>query len=194
VNEGVLSSLHKHVANFRKVRGTLQSCHSCALGKAKRKCFTSHFTRASVPGEVVHSDVVGPLPTSTTGAKWLCTFIDQASRYTNIACLVSKADVSKAHDAYSSSQTAAMFPSGIQRLHTDRGGEYEPVVVHEHTTTTPHTPQHNPFAERANRTIFEPVRTLLEETAIQKMLGILRKSCGIRQEQTSSFSNWLLPL
>ena len=65
-------------------------------------------------------------------------------------------------------QLRRQFPKGVQRVHTDGGGEFcfaddgSPL----HTITAPDTPQHNPFSERANRTIFDPVRVLLEESGL----------------------------
>lgn len=58
------------------------------------------------------------------------------------------------------------FPKGVERLHSDGGGEYSKVEVSEHSETTPDTPQHNPFSERFNRTIMDPVRTLLEQAGL----------------------------
>lgn len=52
------------------------------------------------------------------------------------------------------------------RLYTDEGGEYRNVDVGNQTQTTPKTPQHNPFSERINRTLAEPVRVILEEAEL----------------------------
>lgn len=38
--------------------------------------------------------------------------------------------------------------------------------MNDHSTTTPDTPHHNPFAERVNRTFLEPVRTMLEQSGL----------------------------
>ncbi len=64
----------------KSVSGKMTPCHPCALGKAQRLPFSSKFTPATTPGEVVHSDLDGPLPRSTEGDKYMCTFVDQASR------------------------------------------------------------------------------------------------------------------
>ena len=60
------------------------------------------------------------------------------------------------------------FPNGVVRLHTDGGGEYNfsDKLEIDHTETTPDTFQHNPFSERSNLAILDPVRTLLEEAGL----------------------------
>lgn len=56
----------------------------------------------------------------------------------------------------------------MQRLHTDGEGEYRVTKVPNHTKTTPETLQHNPLAEQCNRTIFEPVRVMLEQAELNR--------------------------
>ena len=167
INEVTLKKLHKHVNDFPKLKGKLKSCHPCQLGKAKRKSFKSHFKPAKYPGEIVHSDLAGPLPMSMDGALYACTFMDQYSRFTHAAGLRSKSDAVEATESYKVLEhVKKYFPKGVERLHTDGGGEYENADVNEHSETTPHTPQHNPFAERFNRTFLEPIRTMLEQTGL----------------------------
>lgn len=55
-----------------------------------------------------------------------------------------------------------LIPKGVVRLHTDGGTEYKSFTNIFKTSTAPYTPQHNPFAERVNRTLLEPARTVLE--------------------------------
>jgi len=153
-----------------KIKGKMRSCHPCALGKSTKKPFKSTFKSTNTPGEIIHSDLDGPLPSGTYGSKYLCTFIDQATRHMTIATFRNKSDAAQATKMYVKSEIAKHFPRGVQRFHTDGGGEFEfaDLESFEHTITTPSTPQHNPFAERANRTIFDPVRTLLEESGLSR--------------------------
>lgn len=58
------------------------------------------------------------------------------------------------------------FDHGVQRLHSDGGGEYDGAQISEHSTTTPDAPQHNPFAERVNQTFLDPVRAMLEQSGL----------------------------
>lgn len=58
------------------------------------------------------------------------------------------------------------YKNGVEHLHSDGGDEYKNVLVNYYSETTPDTPQHNPFAERTNRTLIEPVRTAVEESGL----------------------------
>ena len=68
--------LENHAIGFPKLRGNLQVCHPCRLGKAKKKCFGSHFEATEYASEVVHSDLAVEMPLSIDGRKYLCTFTD----------------------------------------------------------------------------------------------------------------------
>lgn len=50
----------------------------------------------------------------------------------------------------------------MEQFHTDGGGEYKTSEVSLQSDNTRDSPQQNPFAERTNRTIVEPVRLILE--------------------------------
>lgn len=58
------------------------------------------------------------------------------------------------------------FSRGVQRLHTDGRGEYEKGDTNEWSNTTADTSQHNPFPERINRTLLEPIRLILEQEVL----------------------------
>lgn len=53
----------------------------------------------------------------------------------------------------------------IRRIHTDKGKAYQAIEKRYDsitlTTTTGYNPQHNAIAERINRTIKDPARTML---------------------------------
>ena len=62
----------------------------------------------------------------------------------------------------------------LRVFHSDNGGEFVNAVLHaffaregiRFSTTTPGTPNHNPIAERAFRTIFNAVRALLHHSEL----------------------------
>lgn len=49
-------------------------------------------------------------------------------------------------------------------MHTGGGGEYFKAKIDNHTTTTPKTPEHNPFSERFNCTWLDPARFVLQHS------------------------------
>lgn len=113
----------------------------------------------------MHSELTEPLAKSIHGARYACIFVYQFSRLTHASGRSRKSDVGEAANVYKSlSQVKKYIPKGFERLHRDGGGEYENVDVNEHSETTPHTSQHNPFSERFDRTFLDPAQTSLEST------------------------------
>lgn len=167
-NNRVVQDIHKYTKDVPRLIGKLDPCHPCIVGKMTKKTFTSSFTPTSYPGEIVHSDLAGKFPASVQGARYMCNFIDQFSRYIMMTGIRRKSDTKAAFNEYSKCHISKWFRKGIVQLHTDGGGEYAPIDVKNllHTTTTPETPQHNAFAERLNRTILDPARTILVESGV----------------------------
>ena len=169
INVRTLRKIHKYAEDLPQLKVNLPPCAPCMLGKAKKKCFDSEFDQATYPGEVVHSDVVGPLPVSTEGSRYIVTLQDQYSRLLHVTGVSTKAEAATVVERYKSDPLVVKhFRKGVERLHTDGGGEYENVDVIDPTKTTPHTPEHNPFSERINRTILEPIRVLLEQSGLSE--------------------------
>jgi GAG-pre-integrase domain len=68
-------------------------CNDCVLGKQHRHPFHGSIATATRPGDVIHSDVVGPLPPSHSGSCYLVTFVDEFTRYVTILALIRKSAV-----------------------------------------------------------------------------------------------------
>lgn len=168
ISERSLKELHKHASDVPVITGALPPCHPCKLGKATKKKFSSRFEPANYAGEIVHSDLMGPIPTAMNGTKYVCTFTDQYSRYCHVVGLRSKDEAEQAIQEYKQlAHVTKYFKNGaVERLHTDGGLEFSNADVPEHSTTTPHTPQHNPFSERLNRSLMDPVRVMLEQSGL----------------------------
>lgn len=64
-------------------------------------------------------------------------------------------------------RTIILF-KGVKQLHTDVGREYRITDLPNHAKTTPEPLQCNPFAERCDRTIFQPVRVMLEQPGFSR--------------------------
>ncbi|KAI7957506.1 hypothetical protein MJO28_004601 [Puccinia striiformis f. sp. tritici] len=145
------------------------TCSACMTGKLTKLAFKSHFRPASAPLEIIHGDLVGPIsPATNGGARYFLTLVDQYSGHIHTSVLKLKSDALeaiKAYKLYFERQTGHT----IKKLITDGGGEFVNKALSgilaaegiQHNVSPPYTPQHNGFAERANRTIIDMTRTMM---------------------------------
>ena len=125
-------------------------CSSCVLEKHHRDSFDKHASwHASVPLELVHNDLCGPLPfASFSSFKYFLTFIDDYSRHTWVYFLKLKCKVFDMFLAYKA-LVEKQSSHQIIKLRSDNGGEYvnnkfttfciEQGIQQQHTV--PYTPQ-----------------------------------------------------
>ena len=141
-------------------------CADCVDGKQARRSFPGHFSKPSHPGDVIHSDVVGPLPRSKSGSRYMVTFIDEFSRWVTIFAMSNKSDVTACFKDYMRAFERE-HNTTIKCIHSDNGGEYDALARLAKRRgirvqrSAPYTPQSNGIAERQNRSIFEMARTSL---------------------------------
>lgn len=147
---------------------TSLECTVCARCKITRKPFKSSNNREKTILGLVHSDICGPMNTeSLGGAKYFVTFIDDHTRYTEVAMLRNKSDVLEAFKKYKR-KVENYTGKRIKMLRTDNGGEFlssaftkfleEEGVSRQ--LSVEYTPQQNGVAERANRTLVEMARCM----------------------------------
>lgn len=164
----------RHVQQFLKIRGINvtvddEYCDGCAFGKQHRQYFGQRIDKATAAGELVHSDVCGPMQEkSLGGARYFCVFKDDFTHFRRIYFLREKSDVKdKLKEYLSFVQTST--GNYVKALTTDGGKEYDNKEVREilaaagieHHKTAPYTPQQNGVAERENRFIVECARSML---------------------------------
>src|SRR3984957_14053646 len=146
-------------------------CEACIKGKSHRAPMPQAAThRATKVLELVHSDVCGPIRTpSIGGAKYFVTFIDDYSRFVVVKSMKLKSEVMGHFTAYRS-WAENVTNRRIKVLRSDNGGEYISKEFDQllaklgitRQTTPPYTPEHNGVAERANRTIVECARSMMQ--------------------------------
>jgi hypothetical protein len=119
-----------HLAKEQQVHGlpSLDShykvCEHCLAGRQSRERFPMHSkTRATEPGERLHSYLMGPLNTSLGGSRYILVFTDNLSRKSWTFFLKSK---SKTFGTFRSLKSLIKAETGnkIKILRTDRGREY----------------------------------------------------------------------
>lgn len=150
-------------------------CVGCLMGKQTRQPFSrTNATRAKQLLELVHSDICGPMSARSMGGyRYFITFIDDFSRKTFVYFLKEK---SEAFEKIKDLKIFAETQTGkkLKVLRTDNGGEYVNKRVDDylkscgikHQLTIAYTPEQNGVAERANRTITEKARAMLQEAGL----------------------------
>ncbi|CAI5480245.1 unnamed protein product [Closterium sp. Yama58-4] len=122
------------------------NCEICLLSKFT--CFPFHSVagRSKKPLELVHMDLVGPLPVQ--GHKGERSLFGGEAE-----CVVKRIRTDRGGEFLGAEMTAWLKKQGIQR-----------------ELTTAYTPQSNGVAERANRTILETARALLIESGLSNSM------------------------
>ncbi len=148
-----------------------EPCSGCAFGKHQRSPFPTGRLRATYPGEMIHSDLCGPMENATPkGSLYHVIFIDDFSGMRFIAFLKFK---SEAAGSFKDLIHKIRGETGnlVRVLRTDNGGEWS---SHEfadwlnrkgirHETTAPHTPEQDGVSERGIRTVTEGIRSCLHD-------------------------------
>ncbi|KAM2893261.1 hypothetical protein FF1_008638 [Malus domestica] len=175
---GSLKQLKEHdlVLGLPDLEMTIEICEGCALGKHCRDAFPNEPSwRASLPLELIHSDICGPMQTSTqVGNRYFLTFIDDCTRMCWVYFLRNKSEV---FSTFKKFKLTVELQSGykLKKLRSDRGGEYVSVEFRkfceemgmERQLTVAYTPQQNGVAERKNRTIVEMAKCMMIEKGVR---------------------------
>lgn len=172
--DAIKTMINKNLADGIKVSkcNCGSDCEVCIAAKMTRKPFVKDKPKWSKDIlDIVYSDLCGPLPTQTPGGKrYILTFIDEYSRYTEVYLLREKSEVNQKMREYI--ELMKTQKGKIPKIfNTDRGGEY---VNHELRNylrslgikfqyTAPETPQLNGIAERKNRYLLEMIRCMLRD-------------------------------
>jgi hypothetical protein len=144
-------------------------CKGCMLGKNINKAFPNSDNRAQGILDLVHSDVCGPMSSSSlSGCLYYVIFIDDYSRKCWIFFLKAKSgtfDKFKEYKAFIEKQIG----KHIRILRTENGGEFESLQFEDfckevgikRQLTVPYNPQQNGVAARKNRTICEAMKAMM---------------------------------
>lgn len=103
---------------FPVLKGDLKIFHICKLEKSNKKSFNSNFEAVEYVGEIVHSDLVGPMTISTDGTKYACTFTYQYSRFSHIFGINSKGDFIEETMGYKALSHTKSISRGISSVCT----------------------------------------------------------------------------
>ncbi|XP_063370326.1 uncharacterized protein LOC134658603 [Cydia amplana] len=153
----------------------LKDCATCLKGKMASQPYPSASThRASQALQLIHSDVMGPLPVeSWGGSRYVVTFTDDHTRMTHAYTLKKKNEVLATFINYKN-LVEKQYGLPIRTLRSDGGGEYcshaftDYLTKHGivHQTTVPYSPSQNGVSERLNRILLDKVRCMLFESGL----------------------------
>lgn len=170
-------------------------CEACQFGKLHKLPFKGNGSRAStVPGEVIHSDVCGPVPTqSIGGARFYVLFKDDATGFRYVYFIRHKSDV---YERFMEFERLIFnkFGRTMKTLRTDNGTEYCNARMKKYMkergitleTTAPYTPEQNGRSERDNRTIVEASRTMLKARNLPAFLWAEATATAVCDQQNGT--------
>lgn len=122
--------------------------------------------------ELVHSNLIGPLDTAYSGARYAVTFLEDFHKGSMIYFLTQKSDVFKTAKQY-----YLQFKQGdsrIRRLRTDWGGEYDSIKWKEFCEEkgihwelgVPGNPEMNGASERLGQTLHKKACTMMKDSGL----------------------------
>lgn len=148
-------------------------CPDCQLGKAHRSSHpVSERPRATEVLERVHADLVGPIsPETLGGSKYFMLIKDEFTSYICVYFMSHKTQVVQALKKYFN-DAAIRTQRQVKILRTDNGSEFRNALVEQlcdregvlQEFSAPYVPEQNGEAERANRTIIETARSMLQSS------------------------------
>ena len=143
-------------------------CEPCVESKAHQLPFPKHSeTKSQHKLELVHSDVIGPMPESIGGAKYAVSFVDDFTHFVWTYSIHKKSDVFQTFKIWLE-LVENQSNHRLKVFRSDRGGEYESLefktflesrgIIHQ--TSVADCPQQNGVGERMNRTLMERTRAM----------------------------------
>jgi len=151
-------------------------CGICAIGLQHKEFQAKSREKADEILQMVYSDLGGPMQTvGISGDRYFITFVDETSGRISLSLLRTKDDALRAFQAYRARAEKSRGKE-IKALWSGSGGEYinkqfqkylEDAAI-EYRISPPYSPAQNGRAERANGTIMENTRCILEDSKLGK--------------------------
>ena len=152
-------------------------CVTCLKSKICVSKFPSESNnRSQEILQLIHSDVCGPMNVdSIGGSRYFVTFIDDKSRFMMVFFMKHKNEVLESFKEYKA-LVERQTSKKIKTIRSDNGTEYVNgefnAFLSKHgiqrQLTVPHTPQQNGVSERANRTLVEMARCMLNYSGLRE--------------------------
>lgn len=176
-------------------------CDVCMKNKATRLPFRRlQNPRSSKIGELIHTDIAGPMRTPTKGGNiYYQTIIDDFSHFTQTYLLKNKWEATENLITYIK-EMERQNEVKVKRIRCDNGGEFTARTLKEFCWdngikieyTQSYSPQQNGKAERMNRTIYDKARVMLDESCLPRYLwgnAVLTATYLINRSPCSAINN-----
>ncbi|KAM1524601.1 hypothetical protein ACFX10_009184 [Malus domestica] len=145
------------------------TCECCLKGKMTKSPFTGKRERATEILGLIHTDVCGPMSTTSRGGfSYYITFTDDHSRFGYVYLMKYKSESFERFKEFKN-EVEKQTGKQIKILRSDRGGENlsnefldylkECGIISQ--WTPPGTPQLNGVSERRNRTLMNMIRSMM---------------------------------
>ena len=151
------------------VREWCRTCCNCAARKSptQKQRGALQNVRTGYPLEMVAADIMGPLPTSKQGNRYILVVSDYFTRWVEAYAIPNQEAITVAQKLIDNMFCRFSLP---KQLHSDMGTQFESKVVKEmcrllhirKTHTTPYHPQGDGLVERLNRTIQNMLATVVD--------------------------------
>ena len=147
---------------FSKIRNFITACEVCGKSNPTHKRFSSgemaNLVIENIPFHTVGMDVIGPLPTTPSGHRYIIVFVDHFTKY---AKFVPVATITATTIALSFINNWLLVHSSPVNILTDRGKEFNNKIMEQieklqqytHTKSWAYWHQANGVVERLNRNV-----------------------------------------
>lgn len=152
---------------YKVKTNTTDVCERCVRGKQCRTTYHFRPYRAEKPGEVIHTDVCGPMENKSLGGTvyFLC-FKDDWSKYRHVFFLSHKSEVPACLETFLAEVRIAVHT--VKLFRADQGREFDNEKVIkilnsygiERRLSPPYSKEQNGAAEREDRTLVESALVL----------------------------------
>ena len=188
------------VEDVRRLVGTCEVCQTAKQGGVKKPQGRQHLY-AGRPWQKVAIDLVGPMPLTQKGNKWILVLTDHFTRWQD-ALAIPTATASVVAAALD--ERVFCYLGLPEQIHADQGAQFESELMQElcrlwgvaKTHTTPYHPQANGIVERNNRVLGDSLRTLLlrrEQEEWDSLLPqLMRAFKGTPHSTTRETPNFLM--
>ena len=160
----------------RDVKDWCSTCEPCSTWKSapKRNHAPLQTIRAGYPMQVVAVDIMGPLPESEAGNKYVLVAGDYFTKWMEVYAIPDQEATTIVKKLTDEMFCRFSIP---EQLHSDQERQFESLLMKEicdllkikKTRTTPYHPQCDGLVERLNRTLLDMLATTTQEDQIRKV-------------------------